>query len=239
MYEESVLTKLTIPEGETGSDEGRPLKQTSKSSNRKGQRETKLRYHSELQLINTKNLKDTTKPDGEACNADGTLKDASEMEWLNSPTDLAAPALPLSKNPQLADSGKRTKNQQVSLPLMPTDSDLLTVSKFTVFSNDSDIYATDDDGDKESIIVPPTSDVGEMSIDGAYSQGVDEEHGDGDLDDSDGEGDSDEEEGSSEEGEEMREGAKRFEAANTKADKVKHVILLILENCQLTRFIMI
>ncbi len=30
--------------------------------------------------------KDSTKPDGEACNNDGTLKDASELEWLHSPT---------------------------------------------------------------------------------------------------------------------------------------------------------
>ena len=29
--------------------------------------------------------KDITKPDGEACNADGTLKDASEIEWYSSP----------------------------------------------------------------------------------------------------------------------------------------------------------
>ena len=30
---------------------------------------------------------DISKPDGDACREDGTLKDASEMEWLNSPTD--------------------------------------------------------------------------------------------------------------------------------------------------------
>lgn len=29
--------------------------------------------------------KDVTKPDGEACNNDGTLKDASEITWLHSP----------------------------------------------------------------------------------------------------------------------------------------------------------
>ena len=79
-----------------------------------GKEKTQLRYHSELQLINTKYLKDATKPDGEACNADRTLKDASEMEWLNSPTDLVAPALPSSKGPQLTDSSRRTKKKQVS-----------------------------------------------------------------------------------------------------------------------------
>lgn len=31
-------------------------------------------------------LKDVSKPDGEACCDDGTLKDASEMEWVHSPT---------------------------------------------------------------------------------------------------------------------------------------------------------
>jgi hypothetical protein len=30
-----------------------------------------------------------SKPEGEACNPDGTLKDADTMEWLNSPSDLA------------------------------------------------------------------------------------------------------------------------------------------------------
>jgi hypothetical protein len=31
--------------------------------------------------------KDYSKPDGEACRDDGTLKDASELEWPNSPSD--------------------------------------------------------------------------------------------------------------------------------------------------------
>ena len=31
--------------------------------------------------------KDVTKPDGEACWEDGTLKDADEINWLNSPSD--------------------------------------------------------------------------------------------------------------------------------------------------------
>jgi hypothetical protein len=39
--------------------------------------------------INTSFLKDASKPEGEACNPDGTLKDADKMEWLNSPSDLA------------------------------------------------------------------------------------------------------------------------------------------------------
>ena len=32
-------------------------------------------------------LKDASKPDGEACNKDGTLKDAEELEWPDSPTE--------------------------------------------------------------------------------------------------------------------------------------------------------
>ena len=32
-------------------------------------------------------LKDFSKPDGDACREDGTLKDASEMEWPNSPSE--------------------------------------------------------------------------------------------------------------------------------------------------------
>jgi hypothetical protein len=30
---------------------------------------------------------DTSKPVGDACRDDGTLKDAKEMDWLNSPTE--------------------------------------------------------------------------------------------------------------------------------------------------------
>ena len=33
-------------------------------------------------------FKDRTKPDGDACQLDGTLKDASEMDWPNSPSDM-------------------------------------------------------------------------------------------------------------------------------------------------------
>ena len=36
-------------------------------------------------------LRDTTKPVGDACRDDGTLKDADEMVWLNLPTELKAP----------------------------------------------------------------------------------------------------------------------------------------------------
>lgn len=39
-----------------------------------------------LTLVAEHVFKDTTKPDGDACRPDGTLKDASEMEWLDSPS---------------------------------------------------------------------------------------------------------------------------------------------------------
>ena len=32
-------------------------------------------------------LKDSNMPDGDACRPDGTLKDASEMEWPDSPSE--------------------------------------------------------------------------------------------------------------------------------------------------------
>ena len=32
--------------------------------------------------------KDTMKPDSDAVNPDGTLKDTDQMDWLNSPTDV-------------------------------------------------------------------------------------------------------------------------------------------------------
>ena len=42
--------------------------------------------------IDTLYLKDTSKPEGEACNLDGTLKDASQIEWVNSPSDVVPPS---------------------------------------------------------------------------------------------------------------------------------------------------
>jgi hypothetical protein len=36
-------------------------------------------------------MKDPSKPDGEAVNADGSLKDAHQIKWLNSPTDESGP----------------------------------------------------------------------------------------------------------------------------------------------------
>ena len=43
--------------------------------------------------IDTQVQKDLTKPDGKACNVDGTLKDASEIQFLHSPSDVAPGSL--------------------------------------------------------------------------------------------------------------------------------------------------
>ena len=51
--------------------------------------------------IDTRVQCDATKPVGEACNGDGTLKDASEMNWLNSPSDEMPP--PFSKRARSLD----------------------------------------------------------------------------------------------------------------------------------------
>jgi hypothetical protein len=48
----------------------------------------------ELQNTNEKEktyMRDMTKPVGDACRDDGTLKDADELEWPDSPTELVAP----------------------------------------------------------------------------------------------------------------------------------------------------
>ena len=52
-------------------------------------------------------MKDPSKPDGEAVNADGTLKPADQIKWLNSPTDeLRPPILNLYKDKGDAAPGK-------------------------------------------------------------------------------------------------------------------------------------
>ena len=49
--------------------------------------------------LNQRKQKDLWKPDGDACNPDGTLKDAPEMEWPDSPSASASvmPWLPATK----------------------------------------------------------------------------------------------------------------------------------------------
>lgn len=40
-------------------------------------------------------MKDPSKPDGEAVNADGSLKPADQIKWLNSPSDESRPPGPI------------------------------------------------------------------------------------------------------------------------------------------------
>jgi hypothetical protein len=58
--------------------------------------------------------KDHTKPDGNACQPDGTLKDASEMEWPNSPSDLMREESGVNLKRKLSVSGAESEN--VKLP---------------------------------------------------------------------------------------------------------------------------
>jgi hypothetical protein len=64
-------------------------------------------------VVDTQVQKDTSKPDGEACNDDGTLKDASQMDWINSPSD--ATTAPVLKH--LLDSDDESDDdEEMSLP---------------------------------------------------------------------------------------------------------------------------
>ena len=57
-------------------------------------------------------FKDGMMPDGDACRPDGTLKDASEMEWPNSPSEETR-NLPELTPSQLSEDGYNSKR---SLP---------------------------------------------------------------------------------------------------------------------------
>lgn len=53
-------------------------------------------------------FKDITMPDGDACRPDGTLKDADEMEWPNSPSEGNLP-----EPTQLSDDGYNLKKRSL------------------------------------------------------------------------------------------------------------------------------
>ena len=55
-------------------------------------------------------FKDGMMPDGDACRPDGTLKDASEMVWIDSPSEQTRN---LPEETQLSEDGHKTKR---SLP---------------------------------------------------------------------------------------------------------------------------
>ena len=54
--------------------------------------------------------KDTSKPDGEACRADGTLKDADEMEWPNLPSE----DITIPQQKCLLEAGSGSEDQAIS-----------------------------------------------------------------------------------------------------------------------------
>jgi hypothetical protein len=64
-------------------------------------------------------MKDLSKPDGEAVNADGSLKDAHEIKWLNSPTDELRPPI-LGPNEDLGDAtelGEMQENEDFDIDM--------------------------------------------------------------------------------------------------------------------------
>lgn len=69
---------------------------------------------------------DATKPIGEACNADGTLKEAREINWLDSPSDETPPSLPFSKRVRSEDLDPKFADPDQVNPKRPR------VSKFQV-----------------------------------------------------------------------------------------------------------
>ena len=57
-------------------------------------------------------LKDVAKPNGEACNTDGTLKDAQDIEWQNSPSELTPPPCLVMK--QVLDDNEDRANSRTA-----------------------------------------------------------------------------------------------------------------------------
>jgi hypothetical protein len=71
-------------------------------------------------------LKDPTKPGGDACREDGTLKDATEMIWLNSPSEVEAFG---SQDNEVYDTGMISELDESDLPkAMSKVSEKLTIS---------------------------------------------------------------------------------------------------------------
>ena len=61
-------------------------------------------------------MKDPSKPDGEAVNADGSLKPADQIKWLNSPSDELHPPN-LGPNEDMGDAtpGKTQEQKKTSV----------------------------------------------------------------------------------------------------------------------------
>ena len=71
-------------------------------------------------------LKDTSKPNGDACQEDSTLKDADEMQWLDSPTGQnlsLAPSLELEFPRSPSEHDTPSVNQKRNLDISESDAD--------------------------------------------------------------------------------------------------------------------
>lgn len=90
-------------------------------------------YHMLDLRIDTRVQLDTTKPIGEACNADGTLKDASEISWLHSPSEAAEREderpPPFYKRPPAPSFHKRTRSVDLDAQTVDVNSKRPRVSK--------------------------------------------------------------------------------------------------------------
>jgi hypothetical protein len=65
-------------------------------------------------------MKDPSKPDGEAVNADGSLKDADQIKWVDSPTDELRPPV-LGPN---EDTGMRDAAEPREMPVQYNDREI-------------------------------------------------------------------------------------------------------------------
>ncbi|KIL56940.1 hypothetical protein M378DRAFT_16608 [Amanita muscaria Koide BX008] len=105
--------------------------------------------------LNTAIERDKTTPVGEACNPDGTLKDASDMVWVNSPSDLTPPPLSTKRghddtDDENSDTAKPMRKQpQIVAEETPalndvgSDDDVITIDD----SAHAQGQAGDDDGE--------------------------------------------------------------------------------------------
>ena len=85
-------------------------------------------------------FKDGTMPDGDACRPDGTLKDASEMEWLNS---LSEETRNLPEVPELTQLGEDGYSLKRSLPCNEEESNSESDGPIKIKVSYSSIVFTD------------------------------------------------------------------------------------------------
>lgn len=61
-------------------------------------------------------MKDPSKPEGEAVNADGSLKPADQIEWVNSPSDELRLPIP-GPNEDMEVASKTVQMQEPNMPV--------------------------------------------------------------------------------------------------------------------------